>query len=80
MDRRDVEEISKTSDANPRGETVNVTYSEIRGREVYVYVRGRLVMKRWLDTGVSATFQVTPAGVQWSGPLPQSTSHEQERK
>lgn len=42
------------------------TYSTRIGNEVYVFVRGRLVMKRWLDSGVSATFHVAPAGVRWS--------------
>jgi hypothetical protein len=42
------------------------TYSEVRGNEVFVYVLGRLVMKRWLDVGVSATLHVAPAGVRWS--------------
>jgi hypothetical protein len=41
-------------------------YSERLGNEVYVYVRGRLVMKRWLDTVASVTFHVAPAGVRWS--------------
>lgn len=46
--------------------SVSATFAECRGDEVYVYVRGRLVMKRWLRTGVSATFHVAPAGVHWS--------------
>lgn len=32
------------------------TFAITVGDEVYVYVRGRLVMKRWLRTGVSLTF------------------------
>jgi hypothetical protein len=44
----------------------SVTYSVQRGREVYIYVLGRLVMKRWLDTGLSVTFHVAPRGVRWS--------------
>jgi hypothetical protein len=47
---------------------VSATFAETIGREVFVYVRGRLVMKRWLDTGVSVTFHVAPAGVRWSDP------------
>lgn len=47
---------------------MNVTFSERIGHEVYVYVRGRLVMKRWLNTGVSATFHVAPSGTRWSVP------------
>lgn len=43
-----------------------VTYSTHVGNELYVYVRGRLVYKRWLDTGVSVTFHVAPAGVRWN--------------
>jgi hypothetical protein len=42
------------------------TYSVRRGNEVYVYVLGRLVMKRWLGESVSATFHVAPAWVRWS--------------
>lgn len=42
------------------------TFSERVGDEVYVYVRGRLVMKRWLKTGVSVTFHVAPSGVRWN--------------
>lgn len=42
------------------------TFTVTRGNEVYVYVLGRLVMKRWLDTGVSVTFHVAPAGTRWS--------------
>jgi hypothetical protein len=44
---------------------MTATYSERIGDEVYIYVRGRLVMKRWLRTGASATFHVAPAGVEW---------------
>jgi hypothetical protein len=43
------------------------TFSIRVGDEVYVYVWGRLVMKRWLRTGISATFHMAPAGVHWSG-------------
>ncbi len=43
-----------------------VTYSVKIGNELFVYVRGRLVMKRWLDTGVSVTFHVAPRGVRWN--------------
>jgi hypothetical protein len=45
---------------------MKATYSVKIGNEVYVYVLGRLVMKRWLKTGVSATFHVAPAGVRWN--------------
>jgi hypothetical protein len=41
------------------------TFTVQRGPEVYVYVLGRLVMKRHLDTGVSVTFHVAPKGVRW---------------
>jgi hypothetical protein len=44
------------------------TFAVIQGREVYVFVLGRFVMKRWLDTNVSATFHTAPNGVQWSTP------------
>lgn len=42
------------------------TFSVHSGDDVYVYVRGRLVMKRWMHAGVSATFHVNPSGVQWN--------------
>jgi hypothetical protein len=47
---------------------MNATYVMRQGNEVYVYVRGRLVMKRWLNTGVSVTFHVSPSGERWSYP------------
>lgn len=46
--------------------SVSATYSMKVGNELYVYVRGRLVYKRWLDTGVSVTFHVAPSGVRWN--------------
>lgn len=46
--------------------SISATFSLQVGDEVYVYVRGRLVMKRWLKTGVSATFHVAPSGVHWN--------------
>jgi hypothetical protein len=48
---------------------MTATYAERRGNELLVYVRGRLIMKRWLDTGVSVTFHVVPSGVRWSFPV-----------
>lgn len=45
---------------------MTATYSIRKGDEVYIYVRGVLVMKRWLKTGVSATFHVAPSGVRWN--------------
>ena len=50
---------------------MSATFTFQRDDELYVYVRGRLVMKRWLGTGVSATYHVAPTGVRWS--VPQST-------
>ncbi len=47
-------------------ETSKPTYSIRVGNELYVYVRGRLVHKKWLDTGISATFHVAPSGVRWN--------------
>lgn len=41
------------------------TFTIHRGNELYVYVLGRLIMKRWLDTGDSVTFHVAPEGVRW---------------
>ena len=32
------------------------TWAVVRGDEVYVYIRGELVMKRWLKHGVDVTF------------------------
>ena len=49
------------------------SWSEQHGDEIYIYVRGQLVMKRWLRTGASVTFHVAPSGTHWSGrqgPLP----------
>lgn len=43
-----------------------MTFAETIGNEVYIYVMGRLVMKRWLDTGVSVMFHVAPIGVRWN--------------
>jgi len=40
------------------------TFAVCLGDEVFIYVRGRLVMKRWLRTGRSVTFHVAPAGVR----------------
>lgn len=45
------------------------TFSERRGDELLIYVRGQLVMKRWLHTGVSATFHIAPSGAEWSPPI-----------
>ncbi len=43
------------------------TFSERRGNEVFIYLRGVLVMKRWLNTGVSVTLY--EAGhPRWSAP------------
>lgn len=43
-----------------------VTYSVKVGNELFVYVRGRLVYKRWLDTDASVTFHVAPSGARWN--------------
>ena len=53
---------------------MQATFTEQIGHETYVYVRGQLVMKRWLTKGrkslypegISATFHVAPGGVRWS--------------
>lgn len=45
---------------------MGVTWTEHRGREVFVYVLGQCVMKRWLDTGASVTFYVAPSGTRWN--------------
>ena len=51
---------------------MNATFSVTVGNEVFVYVNGRLVMKRWLDTGVSATFHVAPYGIKCPAPIDQA--------
>jgi hypothetical protein len=51
---------------NVRAPLNQSTFAIVVGDEVFVYVLGELVMKRWLRTGVSATFHVAPAGVRWS--------------
>ncbi|HVL61378.1 MAG TPA: hypothetical protein VM430_08220 [Microbacterium sp.] len=56
---------------------MSATFTFQRDDELYVYVRGRLVMKRWLRTGVSATFHVAPLGVRWS--VRQSSTATEER-
>ncbi len=43
-----------------------MTYALTIGDEVFVYVLGLLVMKRWLRTGVSVTFHVAPFGVRYN--------------
>jgi len=35
-------------------------HKEIIGKELYVYMNGKLLYKRWLDTGQSLTFDVRP--------------------
>ena len=54
---------------------MNATFTETRGDELRVYVRGRLVMRRWLRTGVSATYHVAPTGVRWSVPQSSEDTH-----
>lgn len=34
--------------------------------QIYVYVSGKLVMKRWLRAGTCALFQVAPYFTYWS--------------
>jgi hypothetical protein len=43
-----------------------VAYSEIHDNQVFVYVRGRLIYKKWLNTGRSATFHTAPEGIRWN--------------
>jgi hypothetical protein len=45
---------------------VATTFSERVGDEVYVFVCGRLVMKRWLKNKVSVVFHVTPGATNWN--------------
>jgi len=35
-------------------------HKEIIGKELYVYMNGKLLYKRWLDTGQSLIFDVRP--------------------
>lgn len=44
---------------------ISATYSERHGDEIYVYILGRLVLKRWLGAEVSAVFHVAPLGVRY---------------
>ena len=46
---------------------MTVTFAERVGDELYVYVLGRLAMKRWLCDGVDVVFHVAPYGVGWPG-------------
>lgn len=56
--------VAPNQETGPRrGGKVRATFSEQVGDEVYIYVRGRLVMKRWLRDNTSAVFHVAPRGV-----------------
>jgi hypothetical protein len=33
-------------------------HKEVKDRELYVYMNGKLIYKRWLDTGASKVFDV----------------------
>lgn len=46
---------------------MTATFAETKTDEVYVYVRGRLVMKVWLLDGINrvATFHIGPKGVRY---------------
>ena len=54
------------------------TFTVQRGPEVYVYVLGRLVMKRHLDTNVSVTFHIAPRGVRWGGDGQRDSAHARQ--
>ena len=41
------------------------TYSVKIGNEIYVYVMGQLIMKRWIDTGKSVVFDAAPTTTRW---------------
>lgn len=45
---------------------ISETFDSSPAAEVYVYIRGKLIMKRWLETGLSCTFHVAPLGVRWN--------------
>lgn len=47
---------------------MQATFAEHRNEEVYVYVRGRLVMKVWLldEENRTAVFHIGPKGVRHS--------------
>lgn len=45
---------------------IQSTFTIVLGDEVFVYVLGKLVMKRWRRTGLSATFHIAPATVRWN--------------
>ncbi len=40
------------------GGSVSANFTVTSNNQVYVYVRGHLVMKRWLETGQSKVFYV----------------------
>lgn len=44
-------------------ETITLNNGE---QEVYIYVRGQLVHKRWKNTGRSVTFHTCPNGVRYN--------------
>lgn len=35
-------------------------YTEVKGKELYVYMNGKLLYKKWLDTTQSLVFDVRP--------------------
>lgn len=37
-------------------------YKQIIGKELYVWMNGKLLYKRWLDTGKSLVFDIRPYG------------------
>ena len=36
------------------------TYTEVIGKELYVYMNGKLIFKKWLGTTQSVVFDVMP--------------------
>ena len=58
----------------------STTFTEHRGDEVYVFVRGLLVSKVWLLKGLVAVFHVKPAGTAFYSyeRVPETPHHTSE--
>lgn len=45
---------------------MTATFAEVVDGQVYVYVRGRLIWKRWQRIAGGFLFQVAPAAAYWT--------------
>lgn len=43
----------------------NANFTVCIDAQVFVYVQGKLVMKLWRNTGMTALFHVIPTATQW---------------